>query len=91
MWKERPPSTILSFSKGLGLGCGFLVHSFHMSPEESRPKIYCWFQCSRDGSTRLLKLPSVQIFSRTFFFTSADVESYKLERRQLHRFSKHAG
>ena len=28
--KNGPPLTILSFSKGLGLGCGFLVRSFHM-------------------------------------------------------------
>ena len=28
--KNGPPSTILSFSRGLGLGCGFLVRSFHM-------------------------------------------------------------
>ena len=28
--KNGPLSTILSFSKGLGLGCGFLVRSFHM-------------------------------------------------------------
>ena len=28
--KNGPPSTILSFSKGLWVGCGFLVRSFHM-------------------------------------------------------------
>ena len=31
--KNGPPSTILSFCKGLGLGSGFLVRSFHMIPQ----------------------------------------------------------
>ena len=39
--KNGPASTILSFSKGLGLGCGFLVRSFHMIP------LLCAHMCSR--------------------------------------------
>ena len=35
--KNGPPSTILSFSKGLGLGCGFLVCYFHMI----RLRVHC--------------------------------------------------